>query len=167
MDKGELQIKINESEKILIGIGEEFSLSTNSNNDLVEAYNIISNMLKDKDYFIVTLNKDECIFDSDLIESKITAPNSDKIVLDEKGEDVAWNKYMLWLSCTLNKKLLIIELGVGLNSPQVIRWPFETTVSLNNKAELIRINESIPNVPVEISNKAISIKSNSVDFIME
>lgn len=166
MDINELKIKIDDADKILIGIGEEFSTNNNSENDLICAYNNLNDLLTDKDYFVVSINKDATIFESDLNNEKITAPNSDNVELNEKGEDKAWEKYMLWLSCTLNRKLLILELGVGLNAPQVIRWPFETTVSLNNKAELIRMNETLPNIPSEISNKATSIKENSVSFFL-
>jgi O-acetyl-ADP-ribose deacetylase (regulator of RNase III) len=34
-------------------------------------------------------------------------------------------RYIDWLESTIDKKLCIIELGVGFNTPVVIRWPFE------------------------------------------
>ena len=43
----------------------------------------------------------------------------------EEGYQKQWEKYTKWLQGTLNKKLCILELGVELNLPSIIRWPFE------------------------------------------
>ena len=44
---------------------------------------------------------------------------------DENGYLKQWSVYTKWLQTTLNRKLLILELGVGMQYPSVIRWPFE------------------------------------------
>ena len=53
---------------------------------------------------------------------------------DENGYLNNWTQYMKWLQLTLNKKLGIVELGVNLDFPSVIRWPFEKAGYLNKKA---------------------------------
>jgi len=77
-----------------------------------------------------------------------------------------WEKHKKWVSLTLNKKLLALELGVSFKFPQIIRWPFEKIVSLNNKATIIRVNETLPQLSEEVSAKGTSIKENSVEWVV-
>ena len=44
---------------------------------------------------------------------------------DERGYLTDWQTYTRWLQGTLNKKVCILELGVGMQYPSVIRFPFE------------------------------------------
>lgn len=76
-----------------------------------------------------------------------------------------WEKYMLWLQGTLNKKVCILELGVGFSYPTIIRWPFEKIGFLNQKADFIRIHHNLYQLSEELKEKGISIAENSVDFI--
>ncbi len=82
----------------------------------------------------------------------------------EEGYLPQWEKYKLWLSGTLNKKLCVLELGVGFAFPQVIRWPFEKTVLYNQKAFFIRINEQFPQIDETIADRAVSVPENPVSF---
>lgn len=162
----EILDKIEDAELILIGIGEEFYTSENSETDVNSAYERLAEILEGKNYFVVSLCNDDIIYSSGLKIDKITAPFSPNEEANEDEGKGQWDKYMMWLSCTLNKKLLILELGVLLNYPQVIRWPFEKTAMLNNKAVLIRVNDSMPNIPTEIKDKAMGYKINAVDFCL-
>lgn len=78
-----------------------------------------------------------------------------------------WEKHKKWLTGTLNKKLLILELGVSLRFPQIVRWPFEKIAFLNEKSSFIRVNEKLPQLGEEVAKKGISIKQNSVDWLIE
>ena len=82
----------------------------------------------------------------------------------EEGYLPQWNAYTLWLSGTLNKKLLLLELGVGFKTPTVIRWPFEKTASINNKAHMYRVHENFSQLSEGMKEKADSIAMNSVEF---
>jgi hypothetical protein len=42
----------------------------------------------------------------------------------------------------------IIEIGVGFNTPSVLRWPIDQLVSDNQHVRLIRLNMHAPDVPV-------------------
>lgn len=83
----------------------------------------------------------------------------------EKGYQKDWEHYTMWLKGTLNKKLCILELGVGFAYPTVIRWPFERVAALNNKACFVRVNEKLPQIAKEIKEKSFSVEMNSSDFI--
>ncbi len=83
----------------------------------------------------------------------------------EDGYKPQWEKYTNWLKLTLNKKLCVLELGVGLSMPDIIRWPFEKAAFYNKKADFFRINETLYQMTEDLSDKGVSIAANSVDFL--
>lgn len=85
----------------------------------------------------------------------------------EEGYQKQWEKYTGWLQQTLNRKLCILELGVELNLPNIIRWPFEKVAFYNQKASFFRINASLFQMTEELSDKGISIEMNAVDYLRE
>ena len=64
----------------------------------------------------------------------------------------------------MNKKSVLLELGVGMRYPGIIRFPFEKVAMYQQKCVLYRINESISQIPEELSDKAYEVHSNSVNF---
>ena len=155
--------QINDAEMVLIGIGEEFE-QCEDRETILGAYNKLHDYIGKKNYYIVSMCKDSLIYESNNQKSNISTPLCDGIEGIDLNEK--WDLYLNWLTCTLNRKLLIIELGVSMNMPQVIRWPFEKTIMINNKASMIRVNNNIPNIPAEIKNKAVGIKESAIDFIV-
>ena len=83
----------------------------------------------------------------------------------EEGYLKKWNLYMKWLQGTLNKKVCILELGVGVKYPTVIRWPFERVAFINEKAKFIRVHESLYQLTEEIKDKGISMQENPVELL--
>lgn len=77
-----------------------------------------------------------------------------------------WEAYKKWLATTLNKKLCILELGVGFRYPQVIRWPFEKTAFYNKKATLVRIHSKFPQIESELADKAIGVKASPIEILL-
>ena len=63
-----------------------------------------------------------------------------------------------WIESTHGKRLLIVEIGAGFNTPVVVRWPSERIVLQHPDANLIRIDLTDPSVPREIRNKSVTIK---------
>lgn len=84
---------------------------------------------------------------------------------DEKGYLKQWELYTRWLQGTLNKRLLILELGVGMQFPSVIRWPFEKIAFFNQKAEFYRVNEKLYQLSEELKEKGTSISENAIDWL--
>ena len=83
---------------------------------------------------------------------------------EEKHKD-KWNTYLKWLQGTLNKKICILELGVGLRYLNVIRLRFEKICEMNQKAFLIRVHKNFYQSASQIADKSLSISSNSLDFM--
>lgn len=86
---------------------------------------------------------------------------------DENGYLKQWSVYMKWLQGTLNRKLLILELGVGMQCPSVIRWPFEKMAFYNQKARFYRVNQNLYQLSDKISEKGIAISKNAIDWLEE
>lgn len=84
---------------------------------------------------------------------------------DENGYLESWQKYRSWLQGTLNRKLLILELGVGLQCPTVIRWPFEKMAFYNQKSSFYRVHETLYQLTKDLHGKAVSISKNSIDWL--
>ncbi len=76
-----------------------------------------------------------------------------------------WDFYNKWLTTTLNKNIIIIELGEGFNMPSLIRWPLEKITFINNKARFIRINSTFPQIPENISEKSKAVQFDSKDIL--
>ncbi len=91
--------------------------------------------------------------------------NVDAGTYDENGYLPSWQVYRSWLQGTLNKRFLILELGVGMECPTVIRWPFEKMAFYNQKAFLYRVHESLYQLTEELQGKAVSICKNSIDWL--
>ena len=85
----------------------------------------------------------------------------------EEGYRESWDSYMSWLQKTLNRKLVMLELGEGFDTPTVIRWPFEKVATVNNKATLIRVNDKVWQISEDIEAKAIPVNMSGVAFVEE
>lgn len=95
-------------------------------------------------------------------------PNILKMVsYSEEGYQEKWELYNKWLSGTLNRKIVMLELGENFNIPTVIRWPFEKIATINKKSLLIRVNKKFPMLVPDIANTAVSFDITSKEFIEE
>lgn len=85
----------------------------------------------------------------------------------EDGYLSQWERYKKWLTGTLNRKLCVLELGVGFAFPQVIRWPFERTAYYNKKAVFVRVHSRFPQTEAELAGKAVSIAQSPVELLLQ
>ena len=83
----------------------------------------------------------------------------------EEGYMPQWKKYTGWLTMTINRELLVLELGEGFQTPTVIRWPFEKTVYFNRKSHMYRVHQSLSQVSEVIGDRAVSVTENSVEWV--
>ena len=83
----------------------------------------------------------------------------------EEGYLKKWNTYMKWLQGSLNRNIRVLELGVGMKYPSVIRWPFERVTLINNKAKFMRVHKQLFQLTEDIRDKGISIEENPIDFL--
>ena len=82
-------------------------------------------------------------------------------------------RYQNWISGIMDKKLTVMEFGVGFNTPGVIRRPFEYLVYSHDNVLFVRVNRSYlnyantghPQIPVELREKSISVNGDAGEFI--
>lgn len=86
---------------------------------------------------------------------------------NEKGYLAGWVAYRNWLQKTINRKLCIIELGVGMKYPTIIRWPFEKIAYCNDKASFIRVHDFLYQMTEELGKKGIGIEANPIEFLLK
>ncbi len=217
------EVDINETLEWAIPFLEHRFLIEHKDGSLEEAYKKLYELVKDKNYFVITTCIDEIIQRAPFDNERVVAPCGnyqmlqcsekccntlypskdfsdlvnqailDNVGLDsleepkcpvcgkplvysnilceqnyvEEGYQKQWENYTKWLQGTLNKKLCILELGVELNLPNIIRWPFEKVAFYNQKASFFRINASLYQMTEELSGKGVSIAMNAVDFLRE
>ena len=81
-------------------------------------------------------------------------------VQDEKWYIQA-KRYEEFLEKAKSKKLVLLEIGVGFNTPGIIRLPFEQMTYHNLRTSLIRINKDYPFASHEIENRMISFNEDT------
>lgn len=215
--KTEVMEKIKEAQKVLIGIGKEWALRDDekdirfchltdpSQADLEAAYEALYDLIKEKDYYIVTTLTDGAVYEMPFDKNRIVAPcgnihwrqcskacTKDIWEESEVPDDVCphckapltgntikaetyieegylprWKDYMKWQAGTINRSLVILELGEGFATPTVMRWPFEKIIYFNRKSRLYRINESFYQLPKEAEERGVSVHENSVRWMLE
>lgn len=69
-------------------------------------------------------------------------------------DSAAW--YNKFLSKVKNKPAVYLEIGVGFNTPSIIKYPFEKMVYKNPQATLIRMNKEFPEAIKENKESTIS-----------
>ena len=85
----------------------------------------------------------------------------------EEGYLPRWKDYMKWQTGTINRSMVILELGEGFSTPTVMRWPFEKIIYFNQKSKLYRINENFYQLPKEAEERGVSVHENSVRWMLE
>lgn len=146
---------INDADKVLIGIGEAWD---NQGEAASKAYKALFELIKDKDYYIISLCQDGLIEKEEFTFDRVVTPNDEN---DDK-----WEAYNQWLGRTLNRNLVLLELGVGLKYPAVVRWPFEKIAFFNKKAIMYRVHKSLYQTTEELGDKCIGIQANPLEFLL-
>ena len=85
----------------------------------------------------------------------------------EEGYLEHWKDYTKWLQGTVNKKLCVLELGVGMEYPSLIRFPFEKIVFYNQKAYMYRVHRALYHMGEEIGERGMGIAMSPIDFLLE
>lgn len=88
----------------------------------------------------------------------------ENFVQDEHWYEMS-QRYDEFLNKIQNKNVVLLEIGVGFNTPGIIRFPFEQMTANNVKTTLIRINKDYPLPMLEIRNRTISFDEDTNKII--
>lgn len=84
-------------------------------------------------------------------------------------QDERWyesdRRYSEFLSTSAGARIVYMELGVGFNTPGIIRYPFERMTYSNDKASLIRLNLDHPEGAVENKFKTIAFTEDMQEVV--
>lgn len=86
---------------------------------------------------------------------------------NEEGYLKNWHNYTKWLQGTVNRKLCILELGVGMEFPSIIRWPFEKVCFYNQRSRFWRVHSKLYQLSEEIRGRGECVKEDPVLFLNE
>jgi len=89
----------------------------------------------------------------------------DSSFVEDDGWHMAEQRYRNFLSEHLNENILFLELGVGYNSPGVIKYPFWNFVANNPDARLVSIDLHCVFVPDYIQDQSLLIKDDIVTVL--
>lgn len=135
----------------------------NCHNELLMAQNTyqnIQNIIKDK-MKCFEFQEEKCPYcGGKLVYNTIEAKK-----YCEGGYLEQWEAYMKFLQKTINRKLCILELGVSMRFPGVIRNAFEKISYYNQKAKMFRIHQTLVEVPQNMEQKIYVKCENSVAAI--
>ena len=92
--------------------------------------------------------------------------SDDKFVEDE-GWHLAAERYQSFLRTRANEKILFLELGVGYNTPIIIKYPFWQMTAKNPNATYACVNKGQAICPSEIRHKSICINDDISSVINE
>lgn len=88
-------------------------------------------------------------------------------------QDEAWYKAekrfgeFLTKALKTKKNILLLELGVGFNTPTIIRFPFEKLTKEHKQVNLLRLNQTEAIIPENLQNKAIGINKDIKETIKD
>ena len=88
---------------------------------------------------------------------------------DSFVEDAGWHaaaeRYSEFLRRHEGQKILFLELGVGGNTPVIIKYPFWRMTARNPNATYVCINKGDAYVPKEIENKTVGVDADLAEVI--
>ncbi|MDE5780893.1 MAG: Sir2 silent information regulator family NAD-dependent deacetylase [Lachnospiraceae bacterium] len=90
---------------------------------------------------------------------------ADATFVQDTGWDIHAGYYEKFLNTHKKSKILFLELGVGYNTPGIIKYPFWQMTARNRNAEYICINKGEASVPKEIRARSIEVDADIYSVI--
>ena len=91
---------------------------------------------------------------------------SDDTFVEDDGWKASAKRYAEFIKTNISKKIVFMELGVGMNTPGIIKYNFWNMTREFEKANYICINYDDVTYPSDIREKSISIEGD-LDEIIE
>lgn len=91
---------------------------------------------------------------------------SDDKFVEDKGWHRAAKRYDDFIRRHKNLHILLLELGVGYNTPGIVKYPFWKITAQNAKAVYVCINNGEAFCPAEIEQQAICV-NDDIGIVLE
>lgn len=89
----------------------------------------------------------------------------DNTFVEDEGWHKAAERYQNFIRTRINTKILFLELGVGYNTPAIIKYPFWQMTANNKEATYACINYGQASVPNDIAKQSICINADSFKVV--
>lgn len=89
----------------------------------------------------------------------------DSSFVEDPGWHNAAERFNRFIEHYANSKIVFLELGVGNNTPGIIKYPFWQWTFNNPQARLITVNATDASFPAELNQQAIGLKMDINQFI--
>ncbi len=116
--------------------------------------------------------QNDCRIPSELIpicpvcgEQLVSHLRIDGTFVENDDWQAASQRYLKFIRQAKDKNLLMLELGVGYNTPSIIRWPFEQLSGQYPNSSLIRVNKDHVQSSYPVSDKSIFLKADIAGFM--
>ena len=90
---------------------------------------------------------------------------SDNTFVEDEGWHAAYERYDRFISENAGKKVLFLELGVGMNTPGIIKYPFWQMTYRNKNARYACVNLEGAYAPEEIKERSVCIAGDIGDVL--
>jgi NAD-dependent SIR2 family protein deacetylase len=74
-------------------------------------------------------------------------------------------RWQRWIADRVARRLLLLDIGAGFNTPGVIRWPMERMALRLPRARLVRINLHDASVPRSLGERALSVPAGAREVL--
>ena len=91
----------------------------------------------------------------------------DDLFVQDEGWYLACNRYQDFIRGNENSHIFYLELGVGMNTPGIIKYPFWQMTAKNKNAVYCSVNSELSYVPTEIQNRSVVIKNDIAKVLDE
>lgn len=92
---------------------------------------------------------------------------SDNYFVEDENWHRAEDRFAQFLSACVDGKTALLELGVGFNTPTIVRFPFEKLAREHDNISLIRLSRSKAMVPASLGERAVGINADMAKSITD
>lgn len=83
---------------------------------------------------------------------------ADSPFVEDVGWQAAYRRYIAFSQRTAQTRIVYLELGVGFDTPGIVRYPFERFALQGKQAALVRVNRTDADVPLALRRKSVSLR---------
>ena len=91
----------------------------------------------------------------------------DDCFVEDENWHAAEERFSRFLSECVDRKTVLLELGVGFNTPTIIRFPFEKLTRQHGNISLVRLSRSKAMVPASLGDRAVGINADMAQSITD
>lgn len=90
---------------------------------------------------------------------------ADASFVQDDGWDLACKRYQQWVESHQDKRIVYLELGVGGNTPGIIKYPFWQMVAQNPRGFYAQINFGEVIAPVQIEDRTMLVDADAAKVL--